>query len=86
MTQSMHGPAADVLAAAVVELRKAAGMSQRDLAAALDREQNLVARIETGQRRLDLIDWVSICQACRVDAEAEVLKLLKKILPLVPKK
>jgi transcriptional regulator with XRE-family HTH domain len=86
MVASMHNPAADALAAAVALLRKAAGLNQRQLAAALGREQNFVARIETGQRRLDLIDWISICRACGADPDVEVTRLLKAIAPLVPRK
>lgn len=82
----MHNAASDALAAAVVALRKAAGFNQRQLAAALGREQNLIARIETGQRRLDLVEWVGICRACGVDPEVEVAKLVKAISPLVPRK
>ena len=86
MVASMHNAASDALAAAVVEMRKAAGLNQRQLAAALGREHNLVARIETGQRRLDLVDWISICRACGADPETEVAKLVRKISPLVTKK
>lgn len=81
----MHNSAADILAVAVVELRKAAGLSQRQMAAKLGREQNFVTRIETGQRRLDLIDWIAICRVCGTDPESEVSKLIRRILPLVPK-
>lgn len=58
MVASMFTAASDALAAAVADLRKQAGLTQRALADALGREQNLVARIETGQRRVDLIEWV----------------------------
>ena len=86
MAASMHNPASDLLAAAVVAMRKKAGFNQRQLAAALGREQNLVARIETGQRRLDLVEWVQICRACGVDPATTVTALVKDIAPLVPKK
>ena len=36
-------------------------------------------RIETGQRRVDLIELVEICKACGADPEAEVLALVRKI-------
>jgi transcriptional regulator with XRE-family HTH domain len=81
----MHNPAADLLANTVVELRKRAGMSQRELAAALGREQNYVARIETGQRRLDLIEWVQVLRALGADPEKEIACIVKQVLPLVAK-
>ena len=60
-------------------------LTQRQLAKALGREQNLIGRIETGQRRVDLIEWISICHACGADPEAETLRLLRLITHLVPK-
>ena len=69
MPASMHNPAADLLAKVVVDLRKKAGMNQRELAATLGREQNYVARIETGQWRLDLIEWVQVLRALGVEEE-----------------
>ena len=86
MAASMHNPASDLLAAAVVAMRKKAGFNQRQLAAALGREQNLIARIETGQRRLDLVEWVQICRACGIDPQSTVATLVRDIVPLVPKK
>jgi transcriptional regulator with XRE-family HTH domain len=84
MVASMFTAAADLLAAAVVELRKKAGMTQRQLADALGREQNMVARIETGQRRVDLVEWVGICRACRVDPEVEIAKMVRQIKGMAP--
>ena len=84
MVASMVTAAHDALVAAVVQLRKNAGLTQRQLAEALGREQNLIGRIETGQRRIDLVEWVGICRACKVDPEVEIAKLVRQIKPLVP--
>jgi len=86
MVASMFTAAADALAAAVVELRTRAKMTQRQLADALGREQSFIGRIETGQRRVDVIEWVAICQACGVDAEFEIAALVRRIAHLVPKR
>ncbi|MGD0140173.1 MAG: helix-turn-helix transcriptional regulator [Tepidisphaeraceae bacterium] len=69
-----------------MQLRKGAGLTQRQLAEALGRKQNLIGRIETGQRRIDLIEWVGICRACKVDPEVEIAKLVRQIKPLVPQR
>ena len=86
MPASMFTPASDALAAAVADLRRRAGLTQRGLAAALGREQNLVARIEQGQRRVDLVEWVQICRACGADPEAEVAALVRRIAGMVPQR
>ena len=86
MPASMFTAAADALAKAAADLRRRAGLTQRQLAAALGREQNLVARIEQGQRRLDLVEWVQICRACGADPDAEIAELVRKIANLVPQR
>jgi transcriptional regulator with XRE-family HTH domain len=86
MPASMHTAAADALARAVVALRKGAGLTQRQLAAAVGREQSYVARIEQGQRRVDLIEWVEICRAVGVDPQAEVGRIVGDVVPLIPQK
>jgi transcriptional regulator with XRE-family HTH domain len=82
----MFTPAADAISDAVVQLRRRAGMTQRQLAAAVGREQNFVARIEQGQRRVDVVEWIQICRAAGADADAEIAALVKHISPLVPKR
>ncbi len=72
------------LVASVVDMRKRAGMTQRQLAAAVGREQNYIARIETGQRRVDLIEFVIICRGCGLDPETETIKLLRQIIEVAP--
>jgi len=84
MVASMVTAAHDALVAAVVQLRKNAGLTQRQLAEALGREKTLIGRTETGQRRIDLIEWVGICRACKADPELEIAKLVRQIKPLVP--
>src|SRR4051794_1541929 len=83
MARSLHTAAHRELVSAVVALRKKAGLTQRELAQRLGREQNLVARIETGGRRLDLVELLQICRACDVDPVAETSRLAAEIAPLV---
>jgi transcriptional regulator with XRE-family HTH domain len=85
MPASMHNSAADLLAKTVVELRKNAGLNQRELATALGREQNYVARIETGQRRVDLIEWIQLLRALGVEPDREIARIIRELLPLVAK-
>lgn len=84
MARSLHTAAHRELVSKVIALRKSAGLTQRDLAARLGREQNFVGRIETGQRRIDLIEWVMICRACDADPAAEVVRLVARVTTLVP--
>ncbi len=67
------------LIAAVVDARKQAGLTQRQLADRLGKPQNYVGRVETEQRRLDFIELLAWFKACGVDAEEAVLALTRKI-------
>jgi transcriptional regulator with XRE-family HTH domain len=84
MPASLFTAAHRELVTAVKELRKKAGLSQRELADALGREQNLVARIETGQRRVDFIEFVQICRACGAEPVGETTKLARIVAELTP--
>jgi len=55
--------------------RIAKGLTQRDLAMLLECDNATVARIETCQRRLDLVEYVQICEFLGCDP-AEGLKVV----------
>lgn len=80
----MFSTAHQQLVAMVVELRKRAGLSQRALAARLGREQNFIARIETGQRRVDVVELIQICLACGADPKAEISDLVRRLMVVMP--
>ena len=82
----MFTAAYDEVVATVIAIRKRAKLTQRELAQTLGREQNLIGRIETGQRRVDLVEFVWICQACGADPEVEVAKLTKALSGHVPRR
>ncbi|HZZ42845.1 MAG TPA: helix-turn-helix transcriptional regulator [Tepidisphaeraceae bacterium] len=86
MVASMHTAAQQELVRAIVGMRKKAGLSQRGLAELLGREQNYLGRIETGQRRVDLVELVQICQACGADPNAEIPRLVRQIAESVPRR
>lgn len=64
MEKSTFSPLYEVIKAKLVALRKAAGLTQRQLARKLRREPSFVARIEQGERRLDLLEYYWLCRAC----------------------
>ncbi len=79
MAKSVYTPAYRHVVERVVALRKRAGLTQRELAAKLGWPQNLVARLETTQRRLDLVEFVAICEACGADRCVESADLAKAL-------
>lgn len=64
------------LIATLVARRKAAGVTQWDLARKLRTEQSRVSKMERCEIRLDVIDYVRICRAIGLDP-AEPLRAMK---------
>lgn len=60
------------LCAALVEARKGAQLSQHELARRLGRSQSFVAKIEVGERRVDVLEFIEIARALNRDP-AELL-------------
>ncbi|WP_243700148.1 helix-turn-helix domain-containing protein [Paracoccus versutus] len=42
----------------LIETRKEAGITQQELADRLNRPQSYVAKVETGERRLDVVEFI----------------------------
>lgn len=84
MEKSTHTPAYKILCRHLVEMRKAAGLTQRQLAVRLRRDQNLVARLEQGERRLDMIEFVSLVRACGLSPKETAWDLYREIEGLAP--
>lgn len=51
----------------LIEARRAAGLTQQDMAIRLDRLQSFVSKYERGERRLDVVEFVTICRVLDVD-------------------
>ena len=51
----------------LVQTRKDAGLTQQDLAGRLDRPQSFVSKIELGERRLDVVEFIELCRAIGTD-------------------
>jgi transcriptional regulator with XRE-family HTH domain len=62
----------------MVEARKKAGLTQHDLARRLKKPQSFVAKYEGGERRIDLVEFLTIAQAIGADP-VRILRALLKI-------
>ena len=61
-------------------MRTNANLTQRDLAGRLKRPLNVVSRIESAQRRVDLLEWIALCEACDADPVAAGRELLDALV------
>lgn len=80
MPKTLWSEAQQALVAALVQARKDAGLSQAALAARLRCQQSLIARIESGERRIDVVEFVILTRAAGADA-AGVLERLAASVP-----
>jgi len=72
MTRSLRTPGHQALMQVLVETRKSKGVTQQELADRLERPQSYVAKIETGERRLDVVEFLEWFQALKADPKAAV--------------
>src|SRR6185295_14010309 len=67
MPKSTFTPEYERFRELLIEARKAAGLTQRDLALRLDRPQSYVSKYEHGERRLDLIEFLDLAAVLNID-------------------
>ena len=74
--QSIHKPVHVILRKYWLDRRQSLGLSQRALAEKLKVPHSLICKIEIGDRRLDVVEFITYCQALEIDP-CEVLKQIK---------
>jgi transcriptional regulator with XRE-family HTH domain len=67
VTRSPHAPAYRKLRVALAAARSSAGLTQTDIAKRLKKPQSFVSKYETGERNLDVVEFLSVCRALGVE-------------------
>lgn len=78
MAKTLGSKRHKALIAMLVEEREAADMTQSELADALNQYQSFVARVESGQRRVDVIEFLEIANAIGFDPKKLIGKLQRR--------
>ena len=78
MEKSTHTAEYAALRAELRAARKSAALSQRDLAVHLRIPHSWVAKVESGERRLDLVEFYWFLSACGVDPLVVTERLMQK--------
>ena len=76
MAKTIRSTGQVALCQALVDARKSAGFGQDDLADRLKCHQSLVARLESGERRIDVVELVVLARAIGFDP-FEVLAIVE---------
>ena len=79
MRKSVHSEAQELFCRLLVDARKNAGLSQQQLADRLKRPQSFVAKIEAGERRVDVVEFLTIASALGRNVGPLVQSILRKI-------
>lgn len=79
MVKSLHTPQYGHFRALMAALREQAKLPQSELAARLGAPQSFVSKYESGERRLDVIEFIAVCDALGVAPDSILKKLIKTL-------
>jgi len=67
MTKSLHSKAYSEFLAVLVATRHNKSLTQQNVADRLHKPQSYIAKIERGERRLDIIEFIALAKAMNAD-------------------
>lgn len=79
LDKSVHSTGQAAFCELMIKARKSAGLSQHELAKRLHKPQSFVAKYEGGERRVDVMEFVTICRAISTDP----IRLMKSLVRLL---
>jgi transcriptional regulator with XRE-family HTH domain len=79
MRKSIHTPEHSALCQELLAIRQRAGLSQRALALILKVPHSWIAKVETGDRRIDLVEFSRFVWACGIEPVAAFERLAKHL-------
>lgn len=79
MEKSIFTPEYVILRTELVKVRTAAGLTQRGLAKRLEVPHSWVAKVESGERRIDVIEMSLFFSACGADPTSICASLVAQI-------
>lgn len=63
MSKTLRSPRHEALRLLIVQMRKKAGLTQAEVAKKLGRYQSFVAYVESGERRIDVVEFLDFAEA-----------------------
>lgn len=75
MSRALNSPPYQLLRRLLCEARTAANLTQLQVAERMQRPQSFVSKYESGERHLDVIEFLELCSAIGV-SPARIVKML----------
>lgn len=75
MLKSVHTARHRLFCESLKRARIAAGLTQQEVAKLLREHQSFVSRYETGERRLDVVEYLEVAQILGIDPGTHMRKL-----------
>ena len=79
MLKSVHTARHKFFCESLKVARKAAGLTQQQLAKRLGQHQSFISRFEIGERRLDVIEYVEVARAIGIDPSSHLRRIERSI-------
>jgi transcriptional regulator with XRE-family HTH domain len=80
MRKTIHSPASQAFCSLLRAERQKAHLSQEKLAEKLDKPQSFIAKIENGERRVDMVEFLTVAAAIGIDPAKFIRKFQKQTL------
>jgi transcriptional regulator with XRE-family HTH domain len=78
-TKAQHAPLYRKLPPFLRALREEAGLTQRDLGNRLKKPQSWIYNCETGNRRVDVTEFIAWARACKLDPRDVLTRFLDQV-------
>ena len=79
MRRWVSSPSYKSAIAALVEARRVSGKTQREVATLIGKPPSFIAKVETGERRLDFVEFIVLSRALGQDPEALLGAISKRL-------
>ena len=80
MTTSVYTTTYKYFRELLVEQRHSKNLTQIELAKLINRPQSFVSKYESGERRLDIIEFIEIAEVLGIDIDSFIFKLKEKVV------
>lgn len=77
MRKSIYSERSRALRELLIQARRDAGLTQEQLAVALERPQSFVSKYEAGERRLDVIEFIEVAEGIGSDPAGMISTISK---------